>query len=192
MVTINNGSAIMATGIRKTGYLEIVLEIPEYEHTSKLAFWVLLVLILAFVYKTFRAIDDTILARQGPPGYSIIYTRWLAPHLFQSRLRQFAVLVVYLGILGLEILEGWWVLQTIWRFLQSTYDVVFNYGWAFPWYSTGISCLGGIVFVVIGIVATVVGCFIILLQAFCIHELVILAIVGPSALEVAKETMGTE
>ncbi|EMR66920.1 hypothetical protein UCREL1_6086 [Eutypa lata UCREL1] len=158
-----------------SGHLPDTGENPAYEHVQKPAFWALLVLTIAFAFSTVGA-----LARRLPGHWALICTRRLELRFARSRILRLATLVAYLGILGLELLEGWWVMQTIWRWcLQSFYGVV--YGWAItPLFSLGLSWLCGVAMVLLGLVVVAAGCFIVVLQLLCIRELVITTILRPS------------
>lgn len=77
---------------------------------SQPLFWVLAVFLIAFWLMTVQAAPNTSAIINPSKTWNVVYLKWLGPHL-TSCWRKFGVLAVYLGTLGLQLLEGWWILQ---------------------------------------------------------------------------------
>ncbi|BCS20836.1 uncharacterized protein APUU_21268A [Aspergillus puulaauensis] len=91
------------------------------EPLSQPLFWVLAIVLIAFWLMTVQAAPNTTAIINPSKTWNVVYLKWLEPHL-TSALRKFGVLTVYLGILGLQLLEGWWILQldfTLFRGLRQ-------------------------------------------------------------------------
>ena len=84
------------------------------EPLSRPLFWVLAIFLIAFWWMTAQAAPEPASTSNLPKSWSIQYLQWLEPYL-NSYIRKVTALGVYLGILGLQLLEGWWILQIDWR-----------------------------------------------------------------------------
>ncbi|KAL2808835.1 hypothetical protein BJX63DRAFT_435726 [Aspergillus granulosus] len=85
---------------------------------SQPLFFVLGVLLLAFWWITVQHAPDSEVMVVLPTKWNIVYLQWLEPYI-TSHFRKATALAVYLGILGLQLLEGWWILQVDWKVLSS-------------------------------------------------------------------------
>ncbi|KAL3460987.1 hypothetical protein BJX64DRAFT_261850 [Aspergillus heterothallicus] len=88
-------------------------------------FYILGAILLAFWWATIQHAPES----EGeakidlPTTWNIVYLQWLEPHI-TSHLCKATALAVYLGILGLQLLEGWWILRVDWKVLSGLWAEV--------------------------------------------------------------------
>jgi hypothetical protein len=85
---------------------------------SQPLFYILGPLLLAFWWITIQHAPNGEAKIDLPTTWNIVYLQWLEPHV-TSPFRKTTALAVYLGILGVQLLEGWWILQVDWKVLSS-------------------------------------------------------------------------
>lgn len=135
------------------------------EPLSQPLFWVLAVFLIAFWLMTVQAAPNTTAITNPSQTWNVVYLKWLEPRLTSSW-RKFGALAVYLGILGLQLLEGRWVLQLdftvfrgLWRqFADRSMNPILIFAAMGVW----------IIFIVVNLVA---GALILVVQLTCIGDI---------------------
>jgi hypothetical protein len=92
---------------------------------SQPLFYLLGPLLLAFWWMTIQHAPKGEAKINLPTTWNIVYLQWLEPHV-TSDFRKVTALAVYLGILGLQLLEGWWILQVDWKVLSSLWAEILD------------------------------------------------------------------
>ena len=90
---------------------------------SQPLFWALAIFLIAFWWITVRSGRDATPAPviDLPKSWDIVYLQWLKPYM-TSYYRKVTALGLYLGIMGLQLLEGWWILQLGWRVSRGLWE----------------------------------------------------------------------
>ncbi|KFY55201.1 hypothetical protein V496_07056 [Pseudogymnoascus sp. VKM F-4515 (FW-2607)] len=150
-------------------------ETEVFEHASKPLFWILAIAIIAFWGMTCASADpSSFCTTPESKSFQIRFTKWLNPYLITRR-RQVAAASIYVSILGLQLLEGQWVLQTNWRFLQ-------NFLATFPpmritgFMTYAVFYLRLLIVVSFELFTIAMGIVIVSLQGVCITELIFFAL----------------
>ncbi|KFY53145.1 hypothetical protein V496_07855 [Pseudogymnoascus sp. VKM F-4515 (FW-2607)] len=141
-----------------------------FEHASKPLFWILAIAVIAFWFITVASADPS--SFSSTPEYNYLpirFTKWLCPYL-TTRRRHVVAASIYVSILGVQLLEGRWVLVTNWRFLQrflGTFPPMRTTGFmAYAVFSCSLLVVVGF-----GLFTIAVGVAIVSLQGVCIVEL---------------------
>lgn len=162
-------------------------EVDVLEYASRPAFWWLALFIVASFFATIWAANlgetpGTATqqnlqkeALQTPSRPVPFYTRWLAPYYLRSPVRRLIAIVLYLGVLVLQLRHGAWVLTTWWRLLITVFRqwpavVIWNLSSLLVHgvYAVSIFCVLGI-----GLGLAGFGGVVLLSQVQCLLELVL-------------------
>jgi hypothetical protein len=146
------------------------LDMYVMEHASKSTFWVLAISITCSWFATvFSAPQPPSDSNSKSKTLSIRYTKWLTIHL-TSHFRKFFAISIYVCVLVLQFLEGWWVLQTNGRLLEKFFSQ-FPYR-AASWPLIVVWATSAAMLILFAIATLLVGIAILSLQLLCIAELV--------------------
>lgn len=112
------------------------------------------------------AIDQS---SQGPRSLPPKFTAWLVPYL-TTRCRKGLAVVAYLAILGMQLLEGYWFMVTLWRLTAKLCSQWPADRWTLAYW---VYFLSVDIMLVVDFAAIVFGGVIVLVQACCVLELVL-------------------
>jgi len=106
-------------------------------------------------------------------AFPIQFTTWLCPHI-TSRSHQAFAIIAYVTILASELLEGLWVVQTTWRWMDIFFSRFPDYQTTSLWvYAVCMNSAAIVLTFALGVV--LVGFAVVILQALCIIELIVSA-----------------